>query len=153
MAKFMKLSIPEELLSRDMEDYLLWHECKKINKNTFQTFPHQIRIAFEVFGISTYRMKRDFYDRLKVEGGKKAFSRQEIVISPTLDRKIDIRLTPEAYQFVHNEAKRRESSVSQYLRSFIERLIFKQKNSPATEKERRGQKLAYKTIRTEREIT
>lgn len=143
MGEVLRIAVPKEFLNQDLEDYLLWHGCERIDgKNTvvFETFPHPIGIFFEVFGVSSYKKKRDFYDGLIVEGGKKAFSRQSIIINPLLNKEVSIRLTEEAHQFIREMAKRQRCSVSDYLRAlFIEHMI---RREPKSEKERRGQEIA-----------
>jgi hypothetical protein len=145
----MKITIPKEFLTDDMEAYLLWHRCERIAENersvTFQTHPHSIGIVFEVFGISSYERKRAFYDNLTVCGGKKSFSRDWIIINPLLNKQVGLRLSEEMYQFVKEITKRRKCSMASYLRNFIyEPLV---RGEPRSEKERRGQEIARKILK------
>lgn len=156
MGKVLRIAIPKEFLTRDLECYLLWHNCKKVSENknfaAFEMSPHSMRMPFELFGILTYRRKRDFYDGLAVGGGRKAFSRQEVVINPFLDKEVHLRVTEEAYQFVRETAKKRGYSISGYLRSFITKFIFEQEQEPKSEKAKKGREIALRSLGVETEI-
>lgn len=149
MGNRMRITLPKEFLTEDMENYLLWRQCERDgedkNSVTFETFPHSIGFAFEVFGILTYERKKAFYRNISVRGGRKAFSRSEVVINPLLNKEVSIRVSREMYSFLKKRVKNSECGISESLRHYIHSELMAQ-HEPKTERERRGQEIASRCL-------
>jgi hypothetical protein len=115
----VRVTFPREMLDSEIEKFLEWSGYRRVaedEENVVFEGIFSFRIDFDSFNISRGR-RRELYNRLKVEGGKKYLASDRIEVTSYKDKSLLIRLSKEELDLLKRYAQARKCTVSDAVRA------------------------------------
>jgi phosphomannomutase len=141
----MKVFFPKKMLSDKILEFLQWSGYKKVEENEESVIfegPFSFVIDFDSFGIPR-GMRRELYNRLRVEGGRKYLATDRIEVTSCKNRRIFIRVSEEELDLLRRYAQAQKCTVSDAVRAkMTETLLQWMKEEEQREKILRSRRLA-----------
>lgn len=149
----MRVTLPR---NKEVERYLehMFYERVEEDKDdvTYEgIFP--LAIYYKAVGIPKGKFK-DFYDRIKVEGGSKMWYKDRVTIDPYRRERIDLRISSELLELLKKLVKTRGTTLSRHLRLLISEDVRRwlEAKRRGEESQRRRRKTAGQEKRDEERI-